>query len=68
VQSTAIIKRDGKDAVFLIDNNIAKLALVNVAGKVGDLIRVSGIKPGDKVVLNAAEKLKDGATVAILKK
>ena len=68
VQSTAIIKRDGKDAVFLIDNNIAKLALVNVAGKVGDLIRVSGIKPGDKVVLNAAEKLKDGATVAMLKK
>lgn len=68
VQSTAIIKRDGKDAVFLIDNNIAKLALVNVAGKVGELIQVSGIKPGDKVVLNASEKLKDGATVAILKK
>ena len=68
VQSTAIVKRDGKDAVFLIDNNIAKLALVNVAGKVGDLIQVNGLKPGDKVVLNASEKLKDGATVAMLKK
>ncbi len=68
VQSTAISKRDGKDVVFLIDNNIVKLTPITAAGKIGDLIQVSGIKPGDKVVLNAAEKLKDGATITVLKK
>lgn len=68
VQVAAVTKRDGKDVVFLIDNNLAKLTPVTVAGKVGDLTQVSGVKPGDKVVLNATEKLHDGATVVIIKK
>ena len=68
VQVAAITKRDGKDVVFLIDNNIVKLTPITVIGKVGDLSQISGVKPGDKVVLNATEKLKDGATVAIIKK
>ena len=68
VQVAAITKRDGKDVVFLIDNNIVKLTPITVVGKVGDLSQISGVKPGDKVVLNATEKLKDGATVAIIKK
>ncbi len=68
VQPAAITKRDGKDVVFLIDNNIVKLILITIIGKVGDLSQISGVKPGDKVVLNATEKLKDGATVAIIKK
>lgn len=68
VQVAAITKRDGKDVVFLIDNNIVKLIPITVIGKVGDLSQISGVKPGDKVVLNATEKLKDGATVAIIKK
>ena len=68
VQATAVTQRDGKDVVFLIDNNIVKLTPITVIGKVGDLSQISGVKPGDKVVLNATEKLKDGATVAIIKK
>ena len=68
VQAAAVTQRDGKDVVFLIDNNIVKLTPITVIGKVGDLSQISGVKPGDKVVLNATEKLKDGATVAIIKK
>lgn len=67
-QAAAIVKRDGKDVMFVIDNNIAKLTPVTVGSKVGDLMQVSGVKPGDKVVLNPAEKLKDGSAVAIAKK
>ena len=69
VQQAAITKRDGKDVLFVIDDkNIAKQMDVSVAGKVGDLIQVSTVKPGDKVVLNPSEKIKDGISVAIVKK
>ena len=69
VQQAAITKRDGKDVVFVIDDkNIAKQMDVSVAGKVGDLIQVSTVKPGDKVVLNPSDKIKDGVSVAIVKK
>jgi HlyD family secretion protein len=68
VQAAAVTKRDGKDVVFLIEENIAKQTPITVAGKIGDLVQVSGVKPGDKVVLTPSEKLKDGAAVAIAKK
>lgn len=68
VQAAAVTKRDGKDVVFLIEENIAKQTAVTVAGKIGDLVQVTGVKPGDKVVLTPGEKLKDGAAVAIVKK
>ncbi|MBL8515988.1 MAG: efflux RND transporter periplasmic adaptor subunit [Betaproteobacteria bacterium] len=68
VQPAAVVKRDGKDVVFLIDNNAARMAPVTMGGKVGDLVQVAGVKPGDKIVLKPSEKLKDGVAVAVLKK
>ena len=68
VQPAALAKRDGKDVLFLIDNNVAKLVPVSVGAKIGDLVQVSGVKPGDKIVLTPSEKVKDGTPVALLKK
>jgi len=68
VQSSAVTKRDGKDVVFVIENDIAKQTAIVVAGKIGDLVQVSGVKPGEKVVISPSEKLKNGAAVAIAKK
>ena len=68
VQPAALAKRDGKDVLFLIDNNAAKLVAVTVGSKIGDLVQVTGVKPGDKIVLTPSEKVKDGGAVAILKK
>ena len=69
VQQAAIMKRDGRDVVFVLDDkNVVKQTDVAVAGKVGDLVQVSAVKPGDKVVLNPSEKIKDGGSVTILKK
>ena len=50
------------------DKNVVKQMDIKVSGKVGDLVQVSAVKPGDKVVLSPSEKLKDGGTVAIQKK
>ena len=68
VQSSAVTKRDGKDVVFVIENDIAKQTAIVIAGKIGDLLQVSGVKPGEKVVISPSEKLKNGAAVAIAKK
>ena len=69
VQQAAIAKRDGKDVLFVIDDkNFVKQTDINVSAKVGDLVQVSAVKPGDKVVLSPSEKLKDGGIVAIQKK
>ncbi|MCA2999540.1 MAG: efflux RND transporter periplasmic adaptor subunit [Rhodocyclaceae bacterium] len=69
VQPAAVVKRDGKDVAFVIaDNNTARMVAVTMSGKLGDLVQVSGIKPGDKVALKPDEKLKDGGEVVINKK
>ncbi len=68
VQATALTKRETKDVVFLIENGVAKQLGVTVGSKIGDLVQVSGVKPGDKVVLSPPESLKDGAAVTLVKK
>ena len=68
VQPVAVVKRDGKDVLFVIDNNAVKLVAVAVGSKIGDLVQVSGVKPGDKVVLAPTEKMVDGTAVAVVKK
>jgi HlyD family secretion protein len=69
MQAAAITKRDSKDVVFVIDEkNIVKMTAVTVGDKIGDLVRVTGVTPGNKVVLKPTEKLKDGAQIAVLKK
>ena len=69
VQPAAIVKRDGKEVVFVIDEkNIAKMVPITQTEKLGDLMRVSGVKPGDRVALKPDERLKDGGEVAVNKK
>ncbi len=68
VQATALAKRESKDVLFLIDNGIVKQIGVTVGSKIGDLVQVSGVKPGGKVVLSPPEALKDGAAVSLVKK
>jgi HlyD family secretion protein len=69
IQPVAVTKRDGNDVAFVIDEkNTVKMVAVTLGEKIGDLVRVTGVKPGDKVVLKPDEKLKDGALITIQKK
>jgi len=69
IQPAAIVKRDGKDVVFVVDEkNVAKMVPVTPTDKIGDLVRVSGVKPGDRVALKPDERLKDGGEVSVSKK
>jgi len=69
VRPEAVVKRDGKDVVFVVgDDNVAKQVSVGPIQKLGDLVQVTGVKAGDKVALSPGERLRDGATVTLAKK
>ncbi len=46
----------------------AVLTPVTIDGKVGDLLRVTNLAPGTRVVINPPEKLDDGRAVSAMKK
>src|SRR6185312_14781945 len=70
VRPEAVVLRGGKSVVFVVDDKAGTVKPVPVgdATKLGDLVQVSGVKAGDKVVLNPSERLADGAAVTIAKK
>ena len=66
VQPHAIVKRRGRDVVFVVKEGRAVETGVQTAGKIGDLVEIAkGVAPGDKVVLGPPRTLRDGAKVSI---
>ncbi len=68
VQPSAVVERDGKPVVFLIQDGKARQVAVTRGAKVGELVAVQGVKPGDVVVLAPTDKLTDGARVTVARK
>ncbi len=69
VRPEAVVERNGRSVVFAIDaKDVAHEVAVGKPVKLGDLVEVSGVKPGDKVALKPPAKLADGARVAEAKK
>jgi multidrug efflux pump subunit AcrA (membrane-fusion protein) len=69
VRPEAVVTREGKSVVYLIgDKNVVKEVAVGKPEKLGDLMQVTGVKAGDKVVLSPPERVKDGASVTLAKK
>lgn len=68
VRPEAIARRGDRQVVYALDErNVAREVAVTPK-KVGDLMEVSGVKPGDKVVLNAPDRLRAGSTISVAKK
>lgn len=69
VRPEAIARREGRNVVFVVDaKDRVSPVDVGAARPLGDLVEVSGVKAGDKVVLNAPAKLRAGALVAVARK
>ncbi|MDT6961701.1 efflux RND transporter periplasmic adaptor subunit [Cupriavidus sp. SZY C1] len=68
VQPSAVVERDGKPVVFVVADGKARQVPVTRGAKVGELVAVQGVKPGDTVVLAPGDKLADGARVTVAKK
>jgi RND family efflux transporter MFP subunit len=67
VPQTAIIKSQGVDTVYVVDSkNVAALRSVTLGPQYQQAFVVeSGLKPGDRVVVEGAQKVQPGAKVQI---
>jgi RND family efflux transporter MFP subunit len=68
VQPAAIVTRDGKQVVFVLDADKVTQVAVTQGRKIGELVEVRGVKPGQKVVMAPDAKLQDGQAVSQAKK
>ncbi len=66
VPAAAVISKDGKKMVFVIQGDEIRETPVELGEAVGNGLEVkSGVKDGDKVVLNPADKLKNEMKVKV---
>jgi RND family efflux transporter MFP subunit len=64
VNPAALVARNGKQAVFVVQDGKAVETMVTLGEKIGDGIEVlDGIGPGETIVVNPPKKLKSGAVV-----
>jgi RND family efflux transporter MFP subunit len=66
VSPSAVMTKDGKNVVYVVQGNTVVETPVVVGEKMGDLVEVrEGLTPGDKVVLNPSKKLKNGSRITV---
>ncbi len=66
VEASAVVRRRGRDVVFLVHSEKVVMQEVVLGPKMGDMVEIRrGTKTGDRVVLNPSEKLKDGSRITI---
>jgi RND family efflux transporter MFP subunit len=64
VNPAAVVSRNGKQVVFIVEDDKAVERAVTIGEKIGDSVEIQeGIKPGEKVVVNPPKKLKSGSKV-----
>jgi RND family efflux transporter MFP subunit len=68
VPASAIAERDGRKVVFTVKEGKAHELPVTTGATAGDLVQVSGVAAGARVVLKPPERLREGAAVATTSK
>lgn len=68
VNPAAIVKVADREGVYLLKGETVVFTPVTRGVKLGDLVEVSGVKPGDKLALRPLEKLKNGVRVSLPEK
>ena len=65
VPASAVVQRDGRSVVFMVQGNRAREAAVTPGATQGDLRAVQGIAGGVAVVQSPPARLNDGARIAV---
>jgi RND family efflux transporter MFP subunit len=69
VNPAALVSRNGRQVVFVVQGDRAVETPVAAGPKLGDVVEIiSGVKPGNQLVLNPSEKLKNGSIIKIEEK
>jgi RND family efflux transporter MFP subunit len=67
--TSSLSAKGNRITAFLVEDNHVREVPVTVGMKLGDMTEiVSGLKPGDRVVVNAPKGLQDGARIKIAEK
>ncbi|UIF91301.1 efflux RND transporter periplasmic adaptor subunit [Cupriavidus sp. UYPR2.512] len=67
VQPAAVVKQQGRELAYVVKDGRAHEVQVKTGGKVGELVAVQGVKPGDVLVLSPGDKLSDGDRITVAK-
>lgn len=67
VQPAAVATRDGRQVVYVVRDGKAHEMTVKTGDKLGELVAVQGVKPGDVVVLSPGDQIGDGSRVSTAK-
>ncbi len=66
VPRAALVRRGQMVGVFLVDGSAARLRWVRLGFEEGDVAEVlSGLQPGDRVVIGAGDRLTDGQSIVV---
>lgn len=68
VNPAAIVRSGGRDGLYLVKKGRVLFVPVRLGARLGDLVEVGGVAPGDRIALRPLEKLKDGARVSLPEK
>jgi multidrug efflux pump subunit AcrA (membrane-fusion protein) len=69
VNPSAIVTNGRKSAVFVVEENRVKETPVTLGASLGDAVEVlSGVKPGERIVLKPPKRLKEGSRIKIVEK
>ena len=65
VPPAAVLTESGRDSAWVIQNGRAtRKTLTTTPGKEGEVTVTKGLQPGDRVVVEGAARLRDGARVS----
>ena len=66
IPRSALVQREGKNTVFIVDGWRARLREVQLGRELGDNLEVTdGISPNDRIVVHVPEGLTDGQRVKV---
>jgi RND family efflux transporter MFP subunit len=69
VSPATVVSRDGKSFVFLVKGDRVAKTPVTIGARIGDLVEVvSGVKPGERIVLKPLDKLHDQSRIKTAEK
>jgi RND family efflux transporter MFP subunit len=69
INPSAIVMNGEKRAVFVVEENRVKERPVTLGASLGDMVEVVvGVKPGERIVLKPAKRLKEGSRIKMMEK
>ncbi|MGY2485283.1 efflux RND transporter periplasmic adaptor subunit [Cupriavidus sp. CP313] len=67
VQPAAVVTRQGRELAYVVKDGRAHEVQVKSGNKLGELVAVQGVKPGDVLVLSPGDDLSDGDRITVAK-